>query len=68
VPAPVVVSPRDGEGEETAGAQCGLFGSPARPAGGDETENTLTALSLLEALRGVRARQILVQDIHVLAP
>ena len=65
MPAPVGVSPRYGEGEETAGAQCGLFGSAARPTGGDETENALVALSLLEALRVLRARQFLVHDIHV---
>ena len=51
LPQPVGGSPRDGEGEETAGSQCGFLGSPTRPTGGDEATNALTALGLLEALR-----------------
>jgi hypothetical protein len=68
VPAPVGVSPRDGKGEETAGALRGLIGPSTRPAGCDETVNALTALSLFEALRVVRAHQILMQEIHLCAP
>ena len=62
-----VVSP-DRESEKTTGAQCGLFGSTARPVGCHESPDALLTLCLLDALRGVRARQLLMHHVHGGAP
>jgi hypothetical protein len=60
-------SPQDGEGEQAAGSQSGLFGTPCGSLGAKSANDALS-LSLLEALGQMGTSQILMHELHLETP